>query len=251
MEVHHPHHPTHKKKWSEYIIEFVMLFTAVTLGFFAENVREGLSNREKEKAIVVSLKEELTKDTAELSFLINEYPNKINYWNDSLHYLAENKPMKGNEGLFIQAVNNSAVWQYYSAGEVVLSLTQNTESMNLVESEKLKKQLLEYRKNENFYAEYLKFIVTSFQQTDTAMISIFNLKTIRKLLGKSTLDQLFISSKDIPKDVFFSTYDKNIFNRQLRNIDHADLKITDLKTMYTMMLENEKEILKIIKEEYN
>ena len=40
MEVHHPHHPTHKKKWSEYIIEFVMLFTAVTLGFFAENVRE-------------------------------------------------------------------------------------------------------------------------------------------------------------------------------------------------------------------
>jgi len=26
MEVHHPHHPTHKKKWSEYIIEFVMLF---------------------------------------------------------------------------------------------------------------------------------------------------------------------------------------------------------------------------------
>ena len=22
MEVHHPHHPTHKKKWSEYIIEF-------------------------------------------------------------------------------------------------------------------------------------------------------------------------------------------------------------------------------------
>ena len=40
MEVHHPHHPTHKKKWSEYIIEFVMLFTAVTLGFFAENLRE-------------------------------------------------------------------------------------------------------------------------------------------------------------------------------------------------------------------
>ena len=40
MEVHHPHHPTHKKKWSEYIIEFIMLFTAVTLGVFAENIRE-------------------------------------------------------------------------------------------------------------------------------------------------------------------------------------------------------------------
>ena len=40
MEVHHPHHLTHKKKWSEYILEFVMLFAAVTLGFFAENIRE-------------------------------------------------------------------------------------------------------------------------------------------------------------------------------------------------------------------
>ncbi len=37
MEVHHPHHPVYTKKWSEYIIEFVMLFAAVTLGFFAEN----------------------------------------------------------------------------------------------------------------------------------------------------------------------------------------------------------------------
>ena len=35
MEVDHTPHPTHKKKWSEYIIELVMLFTAVTLGFFA------------------------------------------------------------------------------------------------------------------------------------------------------------------------------------------------------------------------
>ena len=40
MEVHHPHHPSHKKKWSEYILEFVMLFTAVSLGFIAENIRE-------------------------------------------------------------------------------------------------------------------------------------------------------------------------------------------------------------------
>jgi hypothetical protein len=25
MEVHHPHHPSHKKKWSEYLLEFAML----------------------------------------------------------------------------------------------------------------------------------------------------------------------------------------------------------------------------------
>ena len=37
MEVHkHPHHVTHKKKWSEYLLEFLMLFLAVFLGFLAE-----------------------------------------------------------------------------------------------------------------------------------------------------------------------------------------------------------------------
>jgi len=127
MEVHHPHHPTHKKKWSEYIIEFVMLFTAVTLGFFAENVRENLTNREKEKAIVESLKEDLIKDTVQLNYLINEYPNKLNYWNDSLHNLIESTTIKGNEKKYLQALNNCTVWQYYAAGEVALSLTQSTE----------------------------------------------------------------------------------------------------------------------------
>ena len=81
MEVHH--HTHHPKKWKEYITEFFMLFAAVTLGFFAENVRENLSNREKEREIVISLKEELSKDTTELTFLIKEYPDKINSWNDS------------------------------------------------------------------------------------------------------------------------------------------------------------------------
>ena len=35
MEVHH--HSHHPKKWKEYATEFIMLFAAVTLGFFAEN----------------------------------------------------------------------------------------------------------------------------------------------------------------------------------------------------------------------
>ena len=65
MEVHHPHHPTHKKKWSEYIIEFVMLFAAVTLGFFAENIRERIAEKHKadelKRAIVYDLKKELNE----------------------------------------------------------------------------------------------------------------------------------------------------------------------------------------------
>ena len=250
MEVHHPHHPTHKKKWSEYLLEFFMLFLAVTLGFFAENVRESLSNREKERAIIESLKEDLTKDTAQLNYLINEYPTKISNWNDSLHYLVEHKPINGNEGVIMQALNNCTIWEYYSPGEIALSLTQSTESMNLIESKKLKKHLLDYRKNEKFFSEYLKFIVTAFQQTDTATLSVVDFKIYRNIIGKTTLNNLYMTSENIPANIVFNTYDINIFKRHLRNIDHANLKVVDLKTIYSMLLINEINILNIIKEDY-
>jgi hypothetical protein len=67
MEVHHSHHPTHKKKWSEYIIEFVMLFAAVTLGFFAENQREHYVEGLRETQFMESLMEDLAKDKIEIN----------------------------------------------------------------------------------------------------------------------------------------------------------------------------------------
>jgi hypothetical protein len=65
MEVHHKHHVP--KKWSEYITEFMMLFAAVTLGFFAENMREHYVERHREHEYMMSLLTDLRRDTAEIS----------------------------------------------------------------------------------------------------------------------------------------------------------------------------------------
>ena len=71
MEVHkHPHHVTHKKKWAEYLLEFFMLFLAVTLGFFAENSRDKLSNKEKEQHYMQNMVADLKADTADANFSI-------------------------------------------------------------------------------------------------------------------------------------------------------------------------------------
>ncbi len=77
MEVHHPHHPTHKKKWSEYIIEFVMLFTAVTLGFFAENIREHLAENEKKQELMKIVSLDLQRDLNQLAFHQSDYAVKF------------------------------------------------------------------------------------------------------------------------------------------------------------------------------
>ena len=64
MEIHkHPHHVTHKKKWGEYLLEFLMLFFAVFMGFIAENIRENYVEEHRAKEYAQSLFNDLKQDT--------------------------------------------------------------------------------------------------------------------------------------------------------------------------------------------
>jgi len=67
MEVHHHPH-VEKKGFKEYFLEFLMIFLAVTLGFFAESFREHLVNKEKENHYIQSLISDLGADTLGLHY---------------------------------------------------------------------------------------------------------------------------------------------------------------------------------------
>ena len=61
MEVHqHTHTP--RKKWTHYFWEFLMLFLAVSLGFYAENLREGILHKKEVKTHMNSLVSDLQTD---------------------------------------------------------------------------------------------------------------------------------------------------------------------------------------------
>jgi len=62
MEVHH--HKVEKKKFKEYFLEFLMLFLAVTLGFFAENIREHSIEHKRMRQYAGLLVADLERDTA-------------------------------------------------------------------------------------------------------------------------------------------------------------------------------------------
>jgi hypothetical protein len=74
MEVQkHPHHVSHKKKWTEYLLEFFMLFLAVFLGFMAENFREHQLEHQREKQYMVTMLEDLKSDIPLLD-------STVKYW---------------------------------------------------------------------------------------------------------------------------------------------------------------------------
>ncbi|MDZ4794871.1 MAG: hypothetical protein SGI83_11380 [Bacteroidota bacterium] len=61
MEVH-AHSHTARKKWTHYFWEFLMLFLAVSLGFYAENLREGILHKKEVKKQLNSLVSDLQSD---------------------------------------------------------------------------------------------------------------------------------------------------------------------------------------------
>src|SRR5258708_5081606 len=73
MEVHHHPDLHHKrKKFKEYFLEFIMIFLAVTMGFFAETIREHISATHREKDYISGLINNAKNDTSNLNEFIRK-----------------------------------------------------------------------------------------------------------------------------------------------------------------------------------
>ena len=145
MEVHkHLHDITHKKKWPEYLLEFLMLFLAVFLGFVAENKREDIVNAKKEKFYMQSMADDLKKDTANLNLFIRLSQVQMNYQDKMIQIIQQ---VKLNDSL------TKLLYQYnlHSLGTVQITLTDRTDSqlknsggLSLIKNTAVVKNLFEY-----------------------------------------------------------------------------------------------------------
>ncbi len=84
MEVHHHSHSS-RKKWTHYFWEFLMLFLAVTLGFFVENQREHYVEGIREKKYIQSLVADLMSDTASFSYVLKKNRSTIRAFYSAIH----------------------------------------------------------------------------------------------------------------------------------------------------------------------
>ena len=79
MEVHHHPH-VEKKSFKEYLLEGLMIFLAVSMGFIAENFREHYVEHQREKKFAKLLYSDLKADTASYNLLENVMLTKINFY---------------------------------------------------------------------------------------------------------------------------------------------------------------------------
>lgn len=102
MEVHH--HTQKPKNWKEYITEFIMLFAAVTLGFFAENLREHTIVNEKLEKNKIAILKDLKQDAVTIDSILKNEDLLINEFNKTINTLHLYKQGKINDKQIIDSV---------------------------------------------------------------------------------------------------------------------------------------------------
>ena len=111
MEVHHHPH-VEKKNFKEYFLEFLMIFLAVTMGFFAESYREHLSDGSKETAYIHSLLEDFKTDSAFLNASIHTLIPYHVKWMDSTKHLLQMQDIRNKNREVYQAFITATAWTY-------------------------------------------------------------------------------------------------------------------------------------------
>ena len=143
MEVHHPHHPSHKKKWSEYILEFFMLFLAVTLGFFAENIREHYVEKHKAIVSIQNLYKDLKEDSVNYITSIRTR-NKQDSCFEIISQLYEKNEIENKIPLLYAAHSEIATRIMPTMNKMASDQLKNSGALNYIEDERLKKEIQSY-----------------------------------------------------------------------------------------------------------
>jgi len=91
MEVHH-HPKVEKKNFKEYLLEGLMIFFAVSLGFIAENIREDITEHQRAKTFAISMKEDLKADTVRLRTYVKYFAYAANNIDTFMQLLSGTDP---------------------------------------------------------------------------------------------------------------------------------------------------------------
>ena len=205
MEVHH-HPEVEKKGFKEYILEGLMIFLAVTMGFFAETIREGISDRSKGREYIHSFVQDLKSDTTSFSYLVHFDEKKVAVLNNMSPCFDTIEMDHGSLGCLVPLVKISSFNHNLSFTDGTMQQLKNAGGFRLLNNAD-KDSIVAY---DHAARTYLNFEATIFQQRQDIMrdidVKLLNFKA--NVLLSSGFDSVK-SSKEVP--LLFSN-DKALLN---------------------------------------
>ncbi|MBS1578566.1 MAG: hypothetical protein JST29_02855 [Bacteroidetes bacterium] len=216
MEVHHHPH-VEKKSFKEYLLEGLMIFLAVTMGFIAENIRENIAENHKAQELAENLYQEVKSDSIVIQQKIDLRLKK----EKQMVYLRDFLRDSSLENLG-STFGKAAFWTYQVVSTIlfepqdgILLQLKNSNNFKFYKNKELQNAVGKYSvainrvrtRNEQEYN-----VVDHFIRQET--ISHFDYKWQEKVTndGQLTVPQLINNPQSIPEAPFF-LQNKNTFSR--------------------------------------
>jgi aryl carrier-like protein len=144
MEVHH--HSHHPKKWKEYITEFLMLFLAVSLGFFAENLRERQIEKHREISYLKNVHEDLQLDLKNIDNVMNQNTVRLQAMDTLFKSISDNTIT--NEDVYYY-IRNLALRATFESSHVGLDQIKSAGGLRMIKNQEYERSLDALEKLEN------------------------------------------------------------------------------------------------------
>jgi len=249
MEVH-AHSHTERKKWTHYFWEFLMLFLAVTLGFFVENKREHLVESKRAKEYAGLLVDDLNFDISELS-RAERILNRIIAAGDTLGKLLSDPDIKKIPGGKLYYYEYWSGWRWnIISRDATLQQLKSSGSLRYLHNISLIRKILGYEetvkvinmlqnkyeleKTENwnlvqkvFYQEYFNLLDKDSLLTRDSTAKNFDIRDMKQNSFMNTNYPLFTNEKDILFELKNWAYNSS---RNYRVIVH-DIKSLEVKAV--------------------
>lgn len=252
MEVHkHPHHVTHKKKWGEYLLEFIMLFLAVFLGFLAENYREHQVEKERGRQYLESFYQDLRTDTGRISFHTSFDENKIRSLDNlsgCFHAITKNEQ---DASCLLDIIKNTAINRPFKKTERTLNQLFNAGGFRLLPTEDADSIILYQKEYENFQ----DFQSTVFQDVQNNIRNSFD-----KLINFNANNQMFqpkegnlitsFNSGEVTAPILF-TGDKALLNTYFNELQLYYRVTYNHKRMLLNLKDNQIRLLHYFENKYH
>jgi hypothetical protein len=144
MEVHH-HPEVEKKRLKDYLLEGLMIFLAVTLGFFAEGLHEKINNKEKEREYIGSLINNLQQDTLNLKSAIADNQKKLRGLDSLLSLSLKNLADPVNKKILYRfSLGSISFYRNFTSNDATMLQLKNSGGLQYIKHRHIADSIAEY-----------------------------------------------------------------------------------------------------------
>ena len=261
MEVHHHPDMHHSPKpWKEYLLEFFMIFLAVTMGFFAESLREHITDHEKEHQYMESFLQDLKTDSVLIQQNIEGCIFPALQMDTFASALIDYKPSDSlNRKLYEYYMNSTYIFTFYP-NERTLNQMNNTGSMRLIKKENVANAIADYMTSLDHLKDYDKVYNEWNTKSVEQALNIFNISYLKFYVGRDdyAIDTTSVIDTSLVIDPVYRnqpltlmTTDEFALRKYANSIRDQQIVSLDLRQVLMDFREQQNDLIELLEKEYD